>query len=155
MDADEHDSFSAAVEGAPLLVAASALNAAADSPSWHEISKFVGKNFVAMSAPMATDPAWVNGMASTNRDMLIHWIDQISHQLADVKHILENDIEVADPDGPLADKLVNAWENRLRLDLGITPTPADASPTRGTTAIEWRSDRVDADGRIYLQSVPW
>ncbi len=123
MDADEHDSFSAAVEGAPLLVAASALNAAADSPSWHEISKFVGKNFVAMSAPMATDPAWVNGMASTNRDMLIHWIDQISHQLADVKHILENDIEVADPDGPLADKLVNAWENRLRLDLGITPTP--------------------------------
>ncbi len=123
MDPDEHDSFSAAVEGVPAFVAAAALNAAASSPSWHEISKFVGKDFVSMSQPMANDPAWVNGMASTNRDMLIYWIDQINSQLAGIKRVLENDEEVSDPEGPLADLLVNAWENRLRLDLGIQPSP--------------------------------
>ena len=123
MDPDEHDSFSAAVEGVPAFVAAAALNAASDSPSWHEISKFVGKDFVSMSQPMANDPAWVNGMASTNRDMLIYWIEQINLQLAGIKRILENDDEVNDPEGPLADLLVNAWENRLRLDLGIQPPP--------------------------------
>jgi iron(III) transport system substrate-binding protein len=40
-----------------------------------------------------------------------------------LKPILENDTEVSDPEGPLADLLVNAWENRLRLDLGIQPAP--------------------------------
>ena len=128
MDADEHDSFSAAVEGVPAFVAAAALNAASDSPSWHEISKFVGKDFVSISQPMANDPAWVNGMASTNRDMLIHWIDQISLQLATIRRTLENDEEVSDPEGPLADLLVNAWENRLRLDLGIQPAPPTSQP---------------------------
>ena len=123
MDPDEHDSFSAAVEGVPAFVAAAALNAASDSPSWHEINKFVGKDFVSMSQPMANDPAWINGMASTNRDMLIYWINQINLKLTDMKRMLETDEEVGDPDGPLADMLVNAWENRLRLDLGIQPSP--------------------------------
>ena len=123
MDPDEHDSFSAAVAGVPAFVAAAALNAAADSPSWHEISKFVGKDFVSMSQPMANDPAWVNGMASTNRDMLIYWIDQINLKLSNIKRMLESEEDVADPEGELADILVNAWENRLRLDLGIQPSP--------------------------------
>ena len=123
MDPDEHDSFSAAVAGAPAFVAAAALNAAAESPSWHEISKFVGKDFVSMSQPMANDPAWVNGMASTNRDMLIYWIEQVNSKLSDIKRLLESEEDVGDPDGPLADMLVNAWENRLRLDLGIQPSP--------------------------------
>ncbi len=123
MDPDEHDSFSAAVAGVPAFVAAAALNAAADSPSWHEISKFVGKDFVSMSQPMANDPAWINGMASTNRDMLIYWIDQINLKLSTIKTMLESEEDVADPEGDLADILVNAWENRLRLDLGIQPAP--------------------------------
>ncbi len=128
MDPDEHDSFSAAVEGVPAFIAAAALNAASDSPSWHEISKFVGKDFVSISQPMANDPAWINGMASTNRDMLIHWIDQINLQLSTIKRTLENDEEISDPEGPLADLLVNAWENRLRLDLGIQPSPPTSQP---------------------------
>ncbi len=128
MDPDEHDSFAAAVEGVPAFIAAAALNAAAESPSWHEISKFVGKDFVSISQPMANDPAWVNGMASTNRDMLIHWIDQINYKLADIKRTLQNEDEVGDPEGPMADMLVNAWENRLRLDLGIQPSPPTKLP---------------------------
>ena len=132
MDPDEHDSFSAAVAGVPAFVAAAALNAAADSPSWHEISKFVGKDFVSMSQPMANDPAWINGMASTNRDMLIYWIDQINLKLSNIKRMLESEEDVGDPEGELADILVNAWENRLRLDLGIQPAPPTSmqSPER-------------------------
>ena len=77
---------------------------------------------------MANDPAWVNGMASTNRDMLIYWVEQIQRQLGGIKALLENDEDIANPEGPLADILVNAWENRLRLDLGIQPPP----PTQRT-----------------------
>lgn len=122
MDAAEHDSFSAAVDGVPALVAAAALNAASASPSWHEISKFVGRDFVAMSQPMSNDPAWINGMAITNRDMLIYWIDQISLELGNVKRALMDEESLGDPNGELADLLVNGWENRLRLELGIEPS---------------------------------
>ena len=128
MDATEHDSFSAAVDGVPALVAAAALNAASASPSWHEISKFVGRDFVNMSQPMSNDPAWVNGMAVTNRDMLTHWIDQITFELAKMKKSLEDDDSLSDPEGPLANLLVNAWENRLRLELGIEPSRPSATP---------------------------
>ena len=44
MDIDEHDSFSAAVNGLPLVVAASLLSVASTSPSWREIHRFVGSN---------------------------------------------------------------------------------------------------------------
>ena len=154
MDAEEHDSFAAAVEGIPAFVAAAALNAAADSPSWHEISKFVGKDFVSISQPMANDPAWVNGMASTNRDMLIYWLDQINLKIAGIKRVLENDEEVEDPNGPLADMLVNAWENRLRLDLGIQPAPPTSHQEAERLPSSGEATASNADGRIHNESIP-
>ncbi len=128
MDAAEHDSFSAAVEGVPALVAAAVLNAASNSPSWHEISKFVGKDFISMSQPMANDPAWINGMAVTNRDMLTHWIDQITLDLGKIKVALQDNEALQNAEGPLSDLLVNGWENRLRLELGIEPEPPTGAP---------------------------
>ena len=45
MDAHEHDSFSAATSGLPAVVSAAVMNAVSTSPSWAEISRFVGGDF--------------------------------------------------------------------------------------------------------------
>ena len=127
MDPDEHDSYTAAAVGMPALLSAAALNAVAESPSWHEISKFVSSEFVAISEPMSNDPSWANGMASTNRDMLLHWLSTVETEVAKLRNAIADEDNVGRPDGPLADMLVNAWENRIRLELGITPKPPTGS----------------------------
>ncbi len=139
MDAEEHDSYSAAAVGMPALVAAAALNAVSGSPSWHEISKFVANEFASISEPMSNDPSWTNGMASTNRDMLLHWLSAIEAEIAKIRVAVSDEENVGTAEGPLADMLVNAWENRLRLELGITPDPptgssaSDPMPSSGET----------------------
>lgn len=139
MDPAEHDSFTAAMVGIPALASAAAINSVAASPSWHEISKFIGSEFVSISEPMSRDPSWTNGMASTNRDMLLHWLGNLQTEVAKIKAAIEDESSVGTPEGPLADMLVNAWENRLRLELGITPKPptsmseAEPVPSSGET----------------------
>ena len=127
MDPEEHDSFTAAAVGIPALISAATINSVAQSPSWHEISKFVGNEFVSMSEPMSRDPSWTNGMVATNRDMLLHWLGNVEVEVAKLKSAISDDERVGTSDGPLADMLVNAWENRLRLELGITPSRPTSS----------------------------
>lgn len=134
IDAVEHDSYTAAAVGMPALLAAAGLNAVSDSPSWHEISKFVSNEFVSMSEPMSNDPSWANGMATTNRDMLMHWLTAVEEKLATLKSAISDETQVGNADSKLADMLVNAWENRLRLELGVTPKrptgkQSEAEPT--------------------------
>lgn len=128
MDIDEHDSFSAAVNGLPLVVAASLLSVASASPSWREISGFVGSNFQAMTAPASQDPALGHATAVTNPDMMVHWIDQLIGVLSLVRDGIADEEARYDTDSALADIFVNAWEQRLRLDNGIEPGRAADNP---------------------------
>lgn len=128
MDIDEHDSFSAAVNGLPLVVAASLLSVASTSPSWPEISRFVGSNFQALTEPASQDPALGHATAVTNPDMMAHWIDQMINTLTLVRDGIADEETRYDTDSPLADIFVNAWEQRLRLEHGIEPGQAAENP---------------------------
>lgn len=128
MDVDEHDSFSAAVNGLPLVVAASLLAVASSSPSWPEISQFVGSHFQAITAPASQDPALGHATAVTNPDMIVHWIDQMISVLGLVRDGIADEETRYNTDSALADIFVNAWEQRLRLEHGIQPTGAKENP---------------------------
>ncbi len=137
MDIDEHDSFSAAVNGLPLVVSASLLSVASASPSWREISRFVDSNFQSITEPASQDPALGHATAVTNPDMMVHWIDQMINMLSLVRDGIADEETRYDTDSPLADIFVNAWEQKLRIDNGIEPglPQENPLPTAGETTM--------------------
>ena len=139
MDPDEHDSFSAATTGLPAVVATALMNAVSTSPSWSEISRFVGLEFDQMTTPASADPASSQSAAVTNSDMLAHWIDQVMERLRSMRDGLLDDEERFATDGILSDSFVQAWEQRARLEAGV----ADRRPdTGGDTDIPSSSESM-------------
>jgi prephenate dehydrogenase len=131
MDAQEHDSFSAATSGLPAVVSAAVMNVVSTSPSWAEISRFVGSDFDNITSPASGDPASSQSAAATNADMLVHWIDQLIERFHAIKAGLENDEERFSSDGALADSFIQAWEQRARLEAGVAdrrPDTEERSP---------------------------
>lgn len=127
MDAHEHDSFSAATTGLPAVVAAAVMNAVSTSPSWSEISRFVGSDFDSVTQAATYDPATSQSASATNADMLAHWIDQLIERFQAIRNALLDDEERFATDGVLADSFVQAWEQRARLEAGV----ADRRPDTG------------------------
>jgi prephenate dehydrogenase len=119
MDAHEHDSFSAATSGLPAVVSAAVMNAVSTSPSWAEISRFVGGDFDNITSPASGDPASSQSAAATNADMLVYWIDQLIERFQAIKAGLEDDEARFASDGPLAESFIQAWEQRARLEAGV------------------------------------
>jgi prephenate dehydrogenase len=145
MDVDEHDSFSAAVTGLPAVVAAAMLSVASASPSWREISRFVGSDFQAVTEPAAQDPAVSHATAVTNPDMTVHWIDQLIGALTVIREGVLNEETRYDPDSPMVDIFVNAWEQRLRLESGIEPgasSETNSIPTAGESMMTMMLGRI-------------
>ncbi|MEE8045949.1 MAG: prephenate dehydrogenase [Dehalococcoidia bacterium] len=139
MDAHEHDSFSAATTGLPAVVAAAVMNAVSTSPSWSEISRFVGTDFDNVTKAALSDPASSQSASATNADMLAHWIDQLIERFQAIRTALADDEERFAPDGILADSFVQAWEQRMRLEAGV----ADRRPeTSERTAIPSSSESM-------------
>jgi len=119
MDAHEHDSFSAATSGLPAVVSTAVMNSVSTSPSWAEISRFVGKDFDNITSPSTGDPASLQSAAATNADMLAHWIDQLIDRFQAIRAgLLDDEVRFAS-DGVLADSFVQAWEQRARLEAGV------------------------------------
>lgn len=136
MDAHEHDSFSAATTGLPAVVAAAVMNAVSTSPSWAEISRFVGSEFDQVTSPAGSDPASNQSTAATNSDMLAHWIEQLIESFQQIKAGLEDDDDLFSPDGRVAASFVRAWEQRARLEAGVADrrpdgTIGEAMPSSG------------------------
>ncbi|MDA1279768.1 MAG: prephenate dehydrogenase/arogenate dehydrogenase family protein [Chloroflexi bacterium] len=127
MDAHEHDSFAAATTSLPAVVAAAVMNAVSTSPSWSEISRFVGRDFDQLTSSAASDPASSHSAAATNSDMLIHWIDQLIERFQLVRAGLADEQERFASNGAVADSFVQAWEQRARLEAGV----ADRRPETG------------------------
>jgi prephenate dehydrogenase len=119
MDAHEHDSFAAATTGIPAVVAAAVMNTVSTSPSWSEISRFVGGDFDNVTKPASSDPASAQSAAATNADMLAHWIDQLIERFQAIKVGLLDDEERFSADGVLAESFIQAWEERARLEAGV------------------------------------
>ncbi len=130
MDAHEHDSFSAATTGLPAVVAAAVMNAVSTSPSWSEISRFVGSDFDHITTPASSDPASSQSAAATNADMLAHWIEQLIERFQAIRAGLLDDEARFASDGILADSFIQAWEQRARLEAGV----ADRRPVSGEHA---------------------
>lgn len=119
MDPGEHDSFAAAMTALPMLSAATIMDAVSSSPSWRELARFASTDFFAVTQPTSTDPAVSHGVAATNPDMVIYWLDELMSRLRKIRDSIVDEDARFDVDGPLASTLINAWEARARLDAGV------------------------------------
>lgn len=119
MDPSEHDSFTAAMAALPVLAAATLMDTVSSSPSWRELARFAGQDFLAVTGPSAADPAISHGLAATNPDMVIYWIDELMSRLQMLRDSIDDEESRFDLDGTLAATFIKAWEARARLDAGV------------------------------------
>ena len=132
IDKEEHDSYVAATGHLPAIVSTALMAAAAKSPSWREISRFAADEFRDLSRLASIDPEISLGLCRTNPDMIIYWVTQMIEELEDFRAMIDHESR-NEPDGPLMNTFVNAWEARARWTAGIDPVgfPRQEIPSVG------------------------
>ena len=127
IDKDEHDSFMAAMTGLPTVVSAALMLAVAKSPSWRELNQFSKSEFTELTKLASADPAVTHGLFDTNSDMMVHWLDEMIDQLTQLKSFAQ-DAAGLEPQGPLANAMVAAWEARARMEAGVNQSETLREP---------------------------
>lgn len=125
--AEEHDSYIAAGAHLPIVVAHALMLAGARSPSWREIQRFASDDFREQSRLARLKPEETLGAIAPNSDMIVHWIDQLITELAELRVMIADESR-NDPDGALHRTFNDAWDARLRWESGVTPGEIDRAP---------------------------
>lgn len=112
VDAMEHDSYVAAVSHLPFMLSVSLINATTKSPGWREMSQLAASGFRDLTRLASGDPIMHRDIAVTNRDALVHWLDEFIKELHRLRGMVKDDQQ------GLERTLVDAWEARARWMLG-------------------------------------
>jgi prephenate dehydrogenase len=81
IDAEEHDSYLAAVSHLPLLAATALFSVAAESPAWPELAALAGPGFRDTTRLASTNPDLGHDISLTNRENVLHWLDRYIEEL--------------------------------------------------------------------------
>ncbi len=90
LDIMEYDALAMASETLPGLLAAALFGAVNQSSGWRDILRFAGNNFASSTIPLKAE-ADIALMASRNKIIALHWIDQIQEQLKALSMQIRND----------------------------------------------------------------
>ena len=118
IDAQEHDSFVAAVSHLPFILSAALIGATSKSPQWGDISHLASSGFRDVTRLASGDSVMHRDVCLTNQEGITHWINELIAELERIKGIVGED----DPSQPLYDLFETAFEEREKwLDGVITP----------------------------------
>ena len=111
VDAEEHDSYVAAVSHLPIIMSTALVSATSGSPSWREISKLAATGFRDVSRLASGDPVMNLDISVTNQESLLYWIDRVIEELQEFRQMVGN---TGDEKGleKLGDTFAKAWESR-------------------------------------------
>lgn len=94
MDADEHDSYVAAVSHLPLTLSAALFSVVFESQAWPELAGLASSGFRDTTRLASGSPEMAHDIMVTNRDNVVHWIDRMQQRLAEMREkILAGDSE--------------------------------------------------------------
>ncbi len=82
MDADEHDSYVAAISHLPFTVSSALFSMAYGSAAWPELASLASSGFRDTTRLASGSPEMMHDIAVTNRDNLLHWIDRFQQELS-------------------------------------------------------------------------
>ena len=112
MDAQEHDSYSAALLLLPMIMSSALVGTASAGTSWKDMAGVAGPEFKALSSLAASDPREAAADLLGSPNEVAHWLEQLIAELESYRN------EVKQGDGSLLERLILAWEERLRWESG-------------------------------------
>ncbi|MSP78090.1 MAG: prephenate dehydrogenase/arogenate dehydrogenase family protein [Dehalococcoidia bacterium] len=119
MDPYEHDTYVAGVSHLPFLLSVSLVATTSKSPSWREMHKVAASGYRDISRLASGDPLMHLGVCETNRDNIVHWLDECIKQLYETRNMIKSG-EMA----KVHQLLVNAQDARARWVAGVEPGAA-------------------------------
>ena len=135
INADEHDSFVAAVSHLPFLMSVALMETASKSANWEDIAQLASSGFHDLSRLASGDAIMHRDISITNRGHIVSWIDSFIRELYEIRNIL-NDEEDPDPE-TVQQVFEHASTERSRWLAGVVSpsarmrSPATEIPTFG------------------------
>ncbi len=81
LDADEHDSYAAAISHLPLLTSVALFNLAKGSNAWPELAGMSGPGFRDLTRLASGEPEMSHDIFLTNRENVLHWLNRYIGEL--------------------------------------------------------------------------
>jgi prephenate dehydrogenase len=88
MDADEHDSYVAAISHLPLALSSALFSVAFGSQAWPELAGLASSGFRDTTRLASGSPEMAHDIAVTNRDNILHWIDRFQEELSRLRGVI-------------------------------------------------------------------
>lgn len=101
IDAEEHDSYLAAVSHLPLVVSTALFSLASGSKAWPELAALAGPGFRDTTRLASSSPDLSHDICLTNRENLLHWLDRFGEELRRFRCLIE--------DGATQEELIKAF----------------------------------------------
>lgn len=89
MDAEEHDSYVAAISHLPLTLASALFSVVFGSAAWPELASLASSGFRDTTRLASSSPEMAHDIMQTNRDNIIHWIDRLMDELYKYRKAIE------------------------------------------------------------------
>ncbi|MPZ49769.1 MAG: prephenate dehydrogenase/arogenate dehydrogenase family protein [Dehalococcoidia bacterium] len=81
LDAEEHDSYAAAISHVPLIASIGLFNLARSSIAWRELANMAGPGFRDLTRLASGEPGMAHDICLTNRENILHWINRYIGEL--------------------------------------------------------------------------
>ncbi|MEX2246246.1 MAG: prephenate dehydrogenase/arogenate dehydrogenase family protein [Dehalococcoidia bacterium] len=91
VDAEEHDSYVAAISHLPLLVATALFSTANGSAAWPELAQLASSGFRDTTRLASGSPQMAHDIMASNRDNALHWLDRFTADLARLRALIADD----------------------------------------------------------------
>ncbi len=112
VDAQEHDNLVAGISHLPMLLSAALVSATTKDSSWGKMSKLAASGYRDLTRLASGNPEVNAHICLTNRQAIIHWIDEFSKVLARYRQLV--DVGNEDLEEALAEtnKARQGWLNK-------------------------------------------
>jgi prephenate dehydrogenase len=90
MDAEEHDSYAAAISHVPLVASLALFKLAHRSAAWPELASMSGPAFRDLTRLASGEPEMSHDIFLTNRNNLGHWLDRFIEELLKLRTMIED-----------------------------------------------------------------
>ncbi len=89
IDAQEHDTYAAAVSHLPILLSVALFRMVRDSKGWEDASLLSGPAFRDLTRLASGDPTMAKDIMATNREAVLHWLSRFEDELRTIRTAVE------------------------------------------------------------------
>jgi len=90
IDAEEHDSYVAAVSHLPLVLSVALFSLAHNSQAWPDMAELAASGFRDLTRLASGDPNMSHDICITNRERILHWLDRMMDELSRYRELIRD-----------------------------------------------------------------